>query len=106
MKNFKILVLMLGLGLCGNAKAQTFRYSAKSKNGPIMIVAGVTLTTASIVQNYSDGVYVNTYPNYYGNPTLVYNPPNILTNPPVNVMFGVGVTLTITGLISTITLVK
>jgi hypothetical protein len=102
MKNFKVLVLMLGLGLCGNAKAQTFRYSNKSKNGPIMVVAGVTLTTASIIQNYSDGVYLKTYPNYYGNYVMSYNTPNIFTNTPNNIMLGVGVTLTITGLISSL----
>jgi hypothetical protein len=102
MKNFKVLVLMLGLGLCGNAKAQTFRYSNKSKNGPIMVVAGVTLTTASIIQNNSDGQYVTTYSVFTNSYTTNYVKPNILSNTPTNIMLGVGVTLTITGLISSL----
>jgi hypothetical protein len=56
MKNFKnfILVLMLSLSF-GLSKAQTFRYSNKPKNGPIMIVGGVVLLTASILENETQG---------------------------------------------------
>lgn len=102
MKNFKIFVLGLGLGLCGNAKAQTFIYSNKPKEGPIMIVAGITLTTTSIIQNNVDGYYSNTYSNFSNTYTVIYNKPNILTNYPNNFMFGLGVTITVTGLFSTV----
>jgi hypothetical protein len=39
MKNFKIFVLglVVSLSLCVKTKAQTFRYSNKPKNGPIML---------------------------------------------------------------------
>ena len=53
MKNFKILILglVVSLGLCVKTKAQTFRYSNKPKNGPIILVCGVSLLTASILEN-------------------------------------------------------
>jgi hypothetical protein len=104
MKNFKIFVLgmVLGLGLCGNAKAQTFRYSNKPKNGPIILVGGVSLLTASILENNTQGNWVYSYSQITNSFTKQYVRPNILTNTPVNIVFGVGVTLTATGLISSL----
>jgi hypothetical protein len=98
MKNFKnfILVLMLSLSF-GLSKAQTFRYSNKPKNGPIMIVGGVVLLTASILENETQGYIKTTYNTRTGQFEKTVVRPNILTNFPVNVMFGVGITLTIGG---------
>ena len=108
MKNFRILILglVVSLGLCGNTKAQTFRYSNKPKNGPIMLVGGVTLLTASILENNSQGDWVYTYSYANSSFTKEYVRPNILTNYTVNIFFGVGVTLTATGLISSLMSVK
>lgn len=104
MKNFKILVLgmVLGLGLCGNTKAQTFRYSNKPKKGPIILVCGVSLLTASILDNNSQGEWVYSYSPSKNSYTKNYVKPNILLNTPVNIVFGVGVTFTATGLISSL----
>jgi hypothetical protein len=104
MKNFKIFVLglFISLGLCGNVKAQTFRYSNKPKNGPIMLVGGVSLLTASILENNTQGDWVYSYSQKTNSFTKQYVKPNILTNTPVNIIFGVGVTLTVTGLFSSL----
>jgi hypothetical protein len=104
MKNFKIFVLglFISLGLCGNTKAQTFRYSNKPKNGPIMLVGGVSLLTASILENNAQGDWVYSYSQKTNSFTKQYVKPNILTNTPVNIIFGVGVTLTVTGLFSSL----
>ena len=104
MKNFKILILglVVSLGLCVKTKAQTFRYSNKPKNGPIILVGGVTLLTASILENNSQGDWVYTYSPKTNSFTKEYVRPNILANTPVNVIFGIGVTFTATGLISSL----
>lgn len=108
MKNFKIIFLglILSLGLCGNTKAQTFRYSNKPKNGPIMLVGGITLITASVLENNAQGDWVYTYSPKSGTFTKEYVRPNIFKNTPVNIFFGVGITLTVTGLFSSIMSVK
>jgi hypothetical protein len=90
------------LGLCGNTKAQTFRYSNKPKNGPIMLVGGVSLLTASVLENNAQGDWVYSYSQKTNSFTKQYVKPNILTNTPVNIIFGVGVTLTVTGLFSSL----
>ena len=102
MKNFNIFVLglVLSLSLCVKTKAQTFRYSNKPKNGPIMLVGGVSLLTASVLENNAQGDWVYSYSQRTNSFTKQYVRPNILTNTPVNIVFGVGVTLTATGLIS------
>lgn len=104
MKNFKIFVLglVLGLGLCGNTNAQTFRYSNKPKNGPIMLVAGSVLITASILENNAQGDWVYTYSPSSGTYTKVYKRPNILKNTPANIMLGVGITLSVSGLVGSL----
>ena len=90
------------MGLCGNTKAQTFRYSNKPKNGPIMLVGGVSLLTASVLENNAQGDWVYSYSQKTNSFTKQYVKPNILTNTPVNIIFGVGVTLTVTGLFSSL----
>ena len=104
MKNFNIFVLglFISLSLCGNTKAQTFRYSNKPKNGPIMLVGGVSLLTASVLENNAQGDWVYSYSQKTNFFTKQYVKPNILTNTPVNIIFGVGVTLTVTGLFSSL----
>jgi len=104
MKNFKIFVLglVVSLSLCVKTKAQTFRYSNKPKNGPIMLVGGVSLLTASILENNTQGDWVYSYSQKTNSFTKQYVKPNILTNTPVNIIFGVGVTLTVTGLFSSL----
>jgi hypothetical protein len=104
MKNFNIFVLglVVSLSLCVKTKAQTFRYSNKPKNGPIMLVGGVSLLTASILENNAQGDWVYSYSQKTNSFTKQYVKPNILTNTPVNIIFGVGVTLTVTGLFSSL----
>jgi hypothetical protein len=104
MKNFKIFVLgmVLGLGLCGTTKAQTFRYSNKPKKGPVILVGGVSLLTASILENNAQGEWVYSYSQRTNSFKKNYVRPNILLNTPVNIVFGVGITLTATGLISSL----
>jgi hypothetical protein len=104
MKNFKIFVLglFISLSLCVKTKAQTFRYSNKPKNGPIMLVGGVSLLTASVLENNAQGDWVYSYSQKTNSFTKQYVKPNILTNTPVNIIFGVGVTLTVTGLFSSL----
>jgi hypothetical protein len=104
MKNFKIFVLglVVSLSLCVKTKAQTFRYSNKPKNGPIMLVGGVSLLTASVLENNAQGDWVYSYSQKTNSFTKQYVKPNILTNTPVNIIFGVGVTLTVTGLFSSL----
>jgi hypothetical protein len=101
MKNFKILLLgmVLGLGLCGNTKAQIFRYSNKYQKGAIILVAGVTFITTSVIQNNAQGYYTNIYSPYYNTFNNVYVTPNILNNTPNNIMLGVGITLSVTGIV-------
>lgn len=108
MKNFKILILglVLSLGLCVKTKAQTFRYSNKPKNGPIMLVGGVTLITTSVIDNNSQGYWKHTYSAKTNSYTKQYVKPNILANTPVNIIFGVGVTLTVTGFFSSLMSIK
>jgi hypothetical protein len=104
MKNFNIFVLglVVSLSLCVKTKAQTFRYSNKPKNGPIMLVGGVSLLTASVLENNAQGDWVYSYSQKTNSFTKQYVKPNILTNTPVNIIFGVGVTLTVTGLFSSL----
>jgi len=104
MKNFNnfVLGLVVSLSLCVKTKAQTFRYSNKPKNGPIMLVGGVSLLTASVLENNAQGDWVYSYSQKTNSFTKQYVKPNILTNTPVNIIFGVGVTLTVTGLFSSL----
>ena len=108
MKNFRILILglVVSLGLCVKTKAQTFRYSNKPKNGPIMLVGGVTLITASVLENNAQGDWKYTYSAKTNSFTKEYVRPNIFKNTPVNIIFGVGVTLTVTGLFSSLMSIK
>jgi hypothetical protein len=102
MKNFKIVVfvLLLGLGLCSNVKAQ-YMTTSKNKNvSVVLMVSGGSLITASILQNNASGIWVSNYSYYANSYTSTYVKPNIFTNTPNNIMFGVGVTLTITGFVN------
>jgi len=102
MKNFKILILsiLIGLSLSKESKAQTLININRPNESLVLITAGLTLTTISILQNNADGFYNKTYSNFNNTYTVTYVKPNILTNAPNNLVFGVGVTFTFTGLLS------
>lgn len=104
MKNFKIFIfiLLLGLGLCGNTKAQHMTISNSKNMSLVLTVSGGSLLTASILQNRSDGYWVSNYSSYKNSYTSTYVKPNIFLNTPNNIMFVTGVTLTATGLISSL----
>jgi hypothetical protein len=67
-----------------------------------MLVGGVSLLTASILENNARGDWVYSYSQKTNSFTKQYVKPNILTNTPVNIIFVVGVTLTVTGLFSSL----
>ena len=67
-----------------------------------MLVGGVSLLTASVLENNAQGDWVYSYSQKTNSITKQYVKPNILTNTPVNIIFGVGVTLTVTGLFSSL----
>ena len=104
MKNFKILVviLLLGLGLCGNTKAQHMTISNSKNVYLVLTVSGGSLLTASILPNRADGYWVSNYSSYKNSYTSTYVKPNIFLNTPNNIMFVTGITLTATGLISSL----
>ena len=94
MKNFKILVviLLLGLGLCGNTKAQHMTISNSKNVYLVLTVSGGSLLTASILQNRADGYWVSNYSSYKNSYTSTYVKPNIFLNTPNNSMFVTGIT--------------
>ena len=104
MKNFKIVVfvLLLGLGLCDNAKAQHMTISNNKNMSLVLTVSGGSLLTASILQNRADGYWVSSYSSYKNSYTSTYVKPNIFLNTPNNIMFVTGITFTATGLISSL----
>ena len=104
MKNFKIVVfvLLLGLGLCDDAKAQHMTISNSKNVSLVLTVSGGGLLTASILQNRADGYWVNNYSSYKNSYTSTYVKPNIFLKTPNNIMFVTGITLTATGLISSL----
>ena len=79
MKNFKIVVfvLLLGLGLCGNTKAQHMTISNSKNVYLVLTVSGGSLLTASILQNRADGEWVSSYSSYKNSYTSTYVKPNI-----------------------------
>lgn len=101
MKNFKVVVfiLLLGLGFCGNTNAQHMTISKNKNVSLVLMVSGGGLLTASILQNNADGEWVSNYSIYNNKYTSTYVRPNIFTNTPNNIMFVTGVTLTITGFV-------
>jgi len=102
MKNFKIVifVLLLGLGLCGNAEAQHMTFPKNKNVSVVLMVSGGSLLTSSILQNKADGEWVNNYSSFKNSYTSTYVKPNIFLNTPNNIMFVAGVTLTITGFVN------
>lgn len=104
MKNFKVVVfiLLLGLGLCDDAKAQHMTISKNKNVSLVLTVSGGGLLTASILQNNADGEWVSNYSIYNNKYTSTYVRPNIFTSTPNNIMFVTGITLTATGLISSL----
>ena len=82
MKNFKIIILCLGL--CFNAKAQTFFSQKYWKSGPVILTAGTFMLGASML-DYGYG-----YNGFYIRPAYI-------TTYPRNVFFGVGVGVAFTG---------
>jgi len=83
MKRFKIIILCLGL--CVNATAQTFFSQKYWKSGPVMITAGTFMLGASMIDY-----------NHYGYNGF-YIRPGYITTYPRNVFFGVGVGVALTG---------
>lgn len=102
MKNFKVVVfiLLLGLGFCGDTNAQHMTISKNKNVSLVLMVSGGGLLTASILQNNADGEWVSNYSIYNNKYTSTYVRPNIFTNTPNNIMFVTGVTLTITGFVN------
>lgn len=102
MKNFKVVVfiLLLGLGFCGNTNAQHMTISKNKNVSLVLMVSGGGLLIASILQNNADGEWVSNYSIYNNKYTSTYVRPNIFTNTPNNIMFVTGVTLTITGFVN------
>lgn len=105
MKNLLTIVL---LSFIVTTKAQNyssgFTGDSKKDLGIGMTVGGVAFTTAAILEGgYQYGTYVTTYagtPNT--SPKQTYVIPPVWKQTPRNIMFCVGVTLTITGLITAI----
>jgi hypothetical protein len=61
-----------------------------------MVTGGIALITAAVLQNRVSGEWKTLYVK--GQPQSTYVPANILSSFPQNVLLGVGVGLTITGL--------
>ena len=92
-----LLVLIL---LCGiNLQAQKRSSSSDKSEGIALLLGGTSFTFAAVIEG---GSQYGTYkPSQNGKNTnsVLFNPP-FIAQTPRNIMFGIGLTLTITGLIS------
>jgi hypothetical protein len=94
----KILLILLLLVSFKSFSQKRYDENDKKKSGITLTVGGVAFTTAALLETgYSYGTYVkNPKP---GNPmNQTYVTPNFWEQTPRNIMFVVGVSLTITGL--------
>lgn len=94
----KILTIVFLILLISKTQAQS-RYSndTKQERGAALIIGGVSLTTAALLEGGSSyGTYIATGPK--NSNTTKYKVPAFLTQTPRNIMFFAGVTITITGL--------
>jgi hypothetical protein len=94
----KILLILLLLVSLKSFSQKRYNENDRKNTGVTLIVGGVAFTTAALLENgYSYGTYVkNPTP---GNPmNQTYVTPNFWEQSPRQIMFVVGVSLTITGL--------
>lgn len=94
----KILLILLLLVSLKSFSQKRYDEDDRKKSGATLILGGVAFTTAALLETgYSYGTYVkNPTP---GNPmNQTYVTPNFWEQSPRQIMFVVGVSLTITGL--------
>lgn len=90
----KLLFLVLLISQLCHSQATFYRRNERKDRAATITVSGVVLTSAAILDNLNKGEWVNTANGRQ------YKYPNILTSFPQNIMFGVGVSVTIGGLFS------
>jgi hypothetical protein len=93
LKSIPLYFALLASQLC-YCQATFHRRDERKEKATIITVSGFVLTSAAVLDNLNKGQWVNTVDGR----KYVY--PNIITNSPQNIMFGVGVSLTIGGLFS------
>lgn len=95
----KLLTILLLLALTTKIKSQQrYVFESKKERGAALILGGVSLTTAAVLEGGSSyGTYIPSNSSKTNNKSKYVIPP-FISQTPRNIMFFAGVTITITGL--------
>ncbi len=97
----KKILILFALLITFNSFAQRRQYSSDSdKPGIVLAVGGVAFSAAAIIEGPHNYGTWNHNPNNTSSYNMTYTTPPFWKQTPRNIMLGVGLTLTITGLIS------
>ena len=98
MKKILYIIAILFISMSGYSQS-TYDSDERRTNGIILTVGGVAFTTAAIIEgSYNYSTYKVTNGTKGNSPTHRLTNPSFIEQTPRNIMFTVGLTLTITGL--------
>ncbi len=98
MNKILLTIALLCIGIHGHSQSN-YDSDDRKKNGIVLTIGGVAFTTAAIIEgSYNYSTYRVTNGTKGNSPTHRLTNPSFIEQTPRNIMFTVGLTLTITGL--------